>query len=347
MPATNYPSIGQWRQYFKSRGLDKETVDLYISFVRPIVKKDIPVIFDVEHLAMLLGRTKGYLMTAISATECFYRKFEIPKRSGGKRTIQAPHHSLLVCQQWINSFILSRLPKHQCAVGYATGLSVRDHASPHLGSKEVLVVDMKDFFPSIKLSRVISLFRGLGYTMDVSIALARLCCLNGVLPQGAATSPSISNLICRRLDSRLASLSTKAGASYTRYADDMCFSAGHLRQSFLVFVNKVCSEEGFTLNTKKTRRYSAAANLQLVTGLNVSADKLRLPKSYTRNLQLHLYHIEKHGLLSHMAIRKIKVQNYLEKLLGKVEYWTFIEPENSDAMRYKEMLRHQLSLQRR
>ena len=346
MPATNLPTTNQWRWHFKSRGLDKETIDLYISFIRPLVKKNVPVIFDLEHLALLLGRTKGYLTTAASAAECFYRKFEIPKKSGGKRTIHAPHQSLLYCQQWINNNILSQLPKHGCAVGYVQGLSVRNHASPHLGSKEVLVVDLKDFFPSIKLPRVISLFRILGYTAEVSVVLAKLCCLNGMLPQGAATSPSLSNLICRRLDSRLASLSAKVGASYTRYADDMCFSAEHLPQSFPIFVNKICSEEGFALNTKKTRRYSKTSNLQIVTGINVSADKLRLPKAYTRDLKLQLYHINKHGLLSHMAKRKIKGQNYLETLLGKVEYWTFIEPENPDAIRYKEQLLSLLSTQR-
>jgi len=338
VPAPPLPSVSQWRSHFKSRGIDEETSRLYLSYIRPLAKKCVPVIFDREHLAKLLGRTEAFLATACSAPRHFYRNFSIPKRSGGVRAIDAPYKSLLECQRWISSNILDSIPVHRSASGYIQKKSIKDNASPHLGPKEVVTIDLKDFFPSIPLARVIAVFREIGYTREVSLALARLCCLNGALPQGAPTSPPLSNIICRHLDSRIARLAAKLNLSYTRYADDICLSGLHVPNGIIGSVDRIAASEGFTINTKKTRRYSATNNFKVVTGLNVAANELRVPKGFKRNASLALYHIDKHGLRSHLAKLKITDPAYLDRLFGKIGYWLFIEPEDQKANRFRQLL---------
>lgn len=316
-----------------------------MSYIRPLHKKKAPVIFSREHLAKLLGRTEAFVAAASLKPNYFYRNFEIPKRSGKKRAISAPFPSLLECQRWINNHILSPLPVHKSARGYIRSKSIVDHAQPHLGPKEVLTVDLKDFFPSISLARVIALFREIGYTKDVSLTLAKLCCLNSALPQGAPTSPTLSNIICRRFDSRIAKMCQKLGVTYTRYADDLCFSGDTIPDSLLHSVNKIAISEGFAINPQKTRTHSRNSTHKLVTGLNVAFDELRLPKAYKRSISLDLYHIEAHGLISHLAKRKIHDPSYLSTLLGKVGYWLQIEPGNKKAERYKEILKQYIAQQ--
>jgi retron-type reverse transcriptase len=232
-----------------------------------------------------------------------------------------------------------RVPVHDAARGYVRKKSIVDHAVPHVGSKEVLTVDLRNFFPSIKFARVFAIFRDIGYTRDVSFSLARLCCLDGALPQGAPTSPNLSNIVCRRLDFRISRMCQRLGVSYTRYADDLCFSGDSIPASLLHSLNAIIQSEGFDINENKTRMHSKTSNRKMVTGLNVAHSGVRLPQDYKRAISLDLYHIERHGLLSHLAKRKITDPAYLSKLLGKVGFWLQIEPENSLAARHKEVLK--------
>ncbi|MDO9164475.1 MAG: reverse transcriptase domain-containing protein [Rhodoferax sp.] len=339
MPAPTLPSVRQWNTFFITRGIDEATAKAYLAYIRPLLKNRVPVIFDREHLAKLLGRTEHYLAAASFAPEFFYRDFTIPKRAGGKREIRAPYVSLLECQRWINDNILSAMVPHACATGYVIGRSIRDHASPHVNADFVLTIDLENFFPSIKFSRVLSIFRGLGYSAQVSSSLAKLCCLDNALPQGAPTSPSLSNIVCRRLDEKLEDMSSEVGLRYTRYADDMCFSGAAIRKITLSKVEKIVCSEGFRIKKAKTHLHTPQSNLKLVTGINVALGKLSLPKPYKRAISTDLYHIEKHGLRSHLAKKKIRDPSYLETLLGKVGYWLFIEPENSHAQHYQRVLK--------
>lgn len=338
MPAPTLPSARQWNTFFITRGVDEATAKTYLTYIRPLVKNRVPVIFDREHLAKLLGRTEHYLAAASFAPHYFYRNFTIPKRTGGKREIRAPYLSLLECQRWINDNILSALIPHASATGYVTGRSIRDHASPHVNADFVLTIDLENFFPTIDFSRVISVFRGLGYSGQVSLSLAKLCCLDNVLPQGAPTSPSLSNIVCKRLDEKLEHISVELGLRYTRYADDMCFSGAEIKKHNLNEIKKIVNSEGFRVKKTKTHLHAPQSNLKLVTGVNVALGKLSLPKPYKRAISTDLYHIEKHGLRSHLAKRKIRDPNYLQTLLGKVGYWLFIEPDNKHAQHYRQVL---------
>ena len=338
MSAPKKYTVSQWRNFFKSRGVDDEAISVYLKYIEPLLRKDLPIIFDREHLSLLLGREQKFLSAVLASPNSFYRFFEIKKRAGGTRNISAPYKSLLECQKWILKNILNKIKINDSAMGYVANKSIKDHADPHVGDKDVLVIDFKNFFPSIRIGRVIKFFSSLGYTKDVSLMLSKICCLDDCLAQGAATSPMLSNLICRRLDARLSTFAEAYDLQYTRYADDLCFSGKDIPERFFRLITKICSQEAFSLNDAKCRIYRKGNTNKIVTGLNISGERVTLPKKYIRELGLALYHIEKHGYISHISKKKIHAPGYLHQLLGKVNYWNFIDPENKSAIKYKKML---------
>jgi hypothetical protein len=188
-------------------------------------------------------------------------------------------------------------------------------------------MDLADFFPSITLRRVISVFRRFGYPPNVAFYLARLCCLNDRLPQGAATSPTLSNIISFRLDARLAGLAKVCGLVYTRYADDLTFSGNSITIKFATIVDEIAQEEGFAVRHEKTHLCRSHGK-RIVTGLSVAGSKLAVPREYKRELRQDLHHIFAHGYLSHIKKRKIRDPFYLDALYGRLMFWKWIEPEN-------------------
>ncbi len=189
-----------------------------------------------------------------------YVEFTIPKASGEPRKITAPRPKLKKLQRKILDELLVKCAPHDAAHGFVRGRSVVTNAQPHAGAQLVIKMDLRDFFPTIHYRRVVGLFKHYGYGDEVAAALASLCTHRsqladgrvqwpGVLPQGAPTSPALANVLCRRLDSRLLGLAKRAGAVYTRYADDLTFSfqkeparpqtLGH----FLWWVDQVCQQD--------------------------------------------------------------------------------------------------------
>jgi RNA-directed DNA polymerase len=334
------PSPIAWKRFFESRGLDDELIQAYLKYIRPLSKKKLPVIFDEEHIQNLLGRKRAFIVTVTESPRSFYRFFEIPKKSGGFRQISAPYPSLLECQRWILNEILDRLPSHRCAKGYVLNRSIKDHASAHLGeNRELLILDMKDFFPSIQLRRVVGFFSKLGYTKSVSLVLAQLCCLDDCLPQGAPTSASLSNKICWVMDQRLHGLARKFRMQYTRYADDLCFSGEKIPAFFSNAVEEIVNFEGFRFNELKSRKIKSTSSDKVITGLNISGGFPRPSQKFRRSISHEMHFIERFGLLSHLSKRKIADQEYLSKLRGKLEYWRFIEPDNEEVKRYINKIR--------
>ena len=199
-----------------------------------------------------------------------YIEFDIPKASGGTRRISAPRHALKTIQQTLLREILTKLPLHDACHGFVPGRSTVTNAEPHQGARVVIKMDLIDFFPSVHYRRVMGLFEHYGYSYQVAGVLAGLTTHRpvlddgvvawpGVLPQGAPTSPAIANLVCRRLDMRLQGLADKAGARYTRYADDLTFSFHDGSESqcdigrFCWWVDQICQQEGFAENSGKRR----------------------------------------------------------------------------------------------
>jgi hypothetical protein len=298
-----------------------------MQYVERMLAARLPPIFEIYHLAKLLGRTPSYVASAIHRPDCHYRKFTIPKRHGGRREISAPYPALLGCQQWIERFILRRAHIHSAAYGFRKRRSIKSNAAKHLGKRHLLKMDLADFFPSIRLNRVIAVFRRFGYPPNVAFYLARLCCLDDALPQGAATSPCLSNIISFRLDARLTGLAKACGLVYSRYADDLTFSGNLITIRFPEVVSTIAREEGFKVNDEKTHLCRSHGK-RIVTGISVAGNKLAIPRKYKRELRQEVHHILAHGYLSHVKKCKIRDPFYLDALYGRLLFWRWVEPEN-------------------
>jgi len=241
----------------------------------------------------------------------------IPKAAGRWRLIEMPKSRLKATQQRLLHHLLDRVPPHDAAHAFRKGRSVVTFARPHCGREVVLRFDLKDFFPSVPASRVHALFARLGYTTPVARLLAGLC-TNVVpddacrpettwherkrlrsphLPQGAPTSPALANLCARRLDARLDGLARSVGADYTRYADDLAFSGGAALERaagrFPVVVATIALEEGFEVNTHKTRVLRRGVRQQLA-GVVVNAHPNVRRADYDR-LKATLTNCVRHG----------------------------------------------------
>lgn len=244
-----------------------------------------------------------------------YSRFEIPKRTGGMRLISSPKPQLRQAQMWVRENVLTRLPVHSSATAFRPGMSVVDNAIRHTDSRIVIRVDLKDFFPSITFPRVRGYFEFLGYNPGIASVLALLCTdaprvlltHNGTtqvvalkersLPQGACTSPDLANLIAGSLDRRLDGLANRTSWTYTRYADDLVFSTSHDDASahrLIRSVTTIAADEGFTVNSSKTR-IMRAPNRQAVTGLLVN-NGVQISRRDRKRIRAFLHRCEIDGI---------------------------------------------------
>lgn len=269
-----------------------------------------------QALGLPLPRLRWLAYHSETVTQSHYVYFQIPKKSGGMRTLSAPHTEMARCQQWILGHILNLLPLHDCAHGFVKGRGIMSNAVPHVDRELVVNLDLKDFFPSITFPRVRGLFQGMGYSPAVATILALLCtecprlameyagtrvyAATGprALPQGACTSPALSNLCARKLDARLQGLARKLGFTYTRYADDLTFSAkGEAAANvgaLMMGVRRFTTDEKFTVNEDKTRVQRPHAR-QMVTGIVVN-QRPNVPRSTRRRLRAILHNAGKTGV---------------------------------------------------
>ncbi len=327
-------NVKKWEAYFKSIGLPNSIISAYIEYITPILEKKIPIIFEISHLGKLLQRQESYITSVAFCSKKHYRTFKIPKKTGGFREISSPYPSLLQCQYWIYDNILSKVPIHGAAQAYTTKKSIITNANLHVGHNAFLKMDLKDFYPSIKRSRIVNFFKSIGYAENVAFFLASLCCKDKCLPQGAPTSPALSNIIAYHLDVRLSKLSEKIGLIYTRYADDLAFSGAEIPSNFIKYVEKIINEEGFEVNHKKTF-FQKHARKRILTGISISENTIKVPKEYKRKLRQEIYYIFKYGVFSHMNKNNIKNPYYLKSIAGKINFWLSVEPENEFAKEAK------------
>jgi len=327
-----------WRRQYTSIGLKKRIINAYTRYIESIDTEKYPIIFEFNHLSKLLGMTPKYLASVINSTEDHYRNFSIPKRNKKElREIQAPYPALLECQKWINRNILSNIPVHSAAHGYVSKKSIKTNAEEHLAQKSLLKIDLKNFFPSININRIMNVFQRCGYADNVSFYLARICCYDNRLPQGAATSSYLSNVIAFTLDKRLHNMAKKLNLNYTRYADDLSFSGDKITWKAVDYISRIVEDCGFEINTNKTLLISRH-NKKIVTGLSVSGDQVKIPKKYKRKLRQELHFIMSYGYLSHISNRKIRNPFYLDSIYGKYTFWKSIEPDNKFIQKYDSRL---------
>lgn len=338
---------------FLGRGVSSGLVDL-TSRRELLEKRRLPLLHapaDVaQWLEISVSRLRWLTFHEASASRVHYVRFQAPKRSGGVRELSAPHQELARCQRRILRRLLDLIPPHEAAHGFVKERSTATNAAGHVGQAVVVNCDLKDFFPSISFSRVKGIFRRFGYSRSVATVLALLCTeaprrtvkyagktlhvATGprCLPQGAATSPMLANLAAWGLDRRMSALCAKLGWKYTRYADDLTFSAPPEQAKLVGFVlsrfRKIAVAEGFSVNEAKTRvqRRSAA---QSVTGAIVN-DRVGAPRDLVRRLRAILHKAKTEGLEAQNRDQHPFFRQWLE---GMIAYISGLNPQQAAALK--------------
>jgi RNA-directed DNA polymerase len=265
-------------------------------------------------LGLSMGQLRFLAFQRTVSRVSHYARFRIPKKTGGDRLISAPMPRLKAVQHRIATALLREVPVHERAHGFVPGRSITTNAAPHVGAAVLVNLDLQDFFPSIHWRRVRGVFRTLGYSEAVSTVLALLCTeapveaweLDGqrwfvqtgprALPQGAPTSPALTNLLCRSLDRQCEKLGERLGFTYTRYADDLTFSSTdpEARVGALLYrLRKDLDRHGLTEHPKKTRVLRQGRRME-VTGLIVN-HKLAVPREELRRFRAVLHKIDRAG----------------------------------------------------
>lgn len=323
------------RQAYKA-GKSREYCDKWLQYAHKLAARGLPVIYDQKHLCQLVGYRQEYVYAVSNAQEHFYRRYSIPKKNGGSREISEPLPSLKEIQRWILDNILEKVKISVYAKAYVKGKSIRENARFHKKQKILLSLDIEKFFDNIKSERVYHVFRDLGYAENVVVMLTNLCCLDGCLPQGAPTSPALSNIILTGFDDQIGNYIKDKKIRYTRYADDMTFSGDFYPGKIIGFVRRKLDPLGLSLNNEKirTRRQSQR---QEVTGVVVN-EKMQLPKSLRKRIRQEMYYIRKYGLESHQQYCEMTKSNYLEHLRGIIQYGLFINPGDRELRSYIDFL---------
>ncbi|WP_272525735.1 retron St85 family RNA-directed DNA polymerase [Providencia sp. PROV196] len=231
----------------------------------------LPIIESVEDLSYLMRLPKETIIKFSTKNDKYYHKIEMVKKNGGIRLIESPIKELKAIQRWILRNILDKLSPSVYAKGFIKNKSILDNAKPHEGNQYILNLDLKDFFNNIKASYVYTIFKSIGYQSNIAFILTSFCTKGGYLPQGAPTSPALSNFVCLRLDYRISTYCKKRALSYTRYADDLCISGNkiHTLQKSSYLIKEILLDEGFIINIKKEKFLGPKVRRE-VTGLTVT-----------------------------------------------------------------------------
>lgn len=300
-----------------------------------------------------------------------YTKFLIKKKSGGSREINAPAEGLKLIQRCINIILQCVYNPPKSATGFIPNKSIVDNAIVHSGNNYVYNIDLKDFFPSIDQARVWVCLKNPPFNLTdnrqlIANLIASLCCTKlvverkdeqgdfikiekSVLPQGAPTSPTISNIVAQRLDILLIGVAKRFNLRYSRYADDITFSSMHnvyqKDSEFIKELWRVIEDQNFIINENKVRLQEKSAYRQEVTGLVVN-EKVNIKREYIKKIRLWLYLWETYGyerasyyfLKDYVSDRwyvKPPAPNFANVLLGKLNYLKMVI--GSDDKRYKKL----------
>lgn len=316
--------------------LPPKAVEECLVYAKELFERGLPIIYDQKHLSLLVGNDIEYILKATNSNGPFYRTYEIPKRSGGTRRIDEPLPSLKFIQRWVLDEILSKVDISSHAHAFSSGCSIVKNARIHCCSRKILSLDIENFFGTICFPRVYAMFARLGYSSTISTTLSHLVTLHGVLPQGAPTSPAISNIVSLRMDRRFSGYARKHGINYTRYADDITFSGDFAPGAVIKFAKWVISEEGFKLNEKKTRLMEQH-QAQEVTGI-ITNVKTQVPRMNRRKLRQIAYCIKKYGLDDHLRMTSEFRANYVTHILGMASHVLHVNPYDRDAIFLKSVL---------
>jgi len=305
-----------------------------------------------EHLSRVWGVAVEDLTTINNSADQsgWYSEMQIPKRGkanrGKFRTVYKVEWGILKqLQKNISRDINETNLFPDCVKGFVRGRSAVDNAKAHVDQRVILHADIKDFFDSITTEQVLGAFIRLGCKKDIATLLTKICTFNGRLPQGASTSPVVSNLVCSGLDSDLTAFASRQGARYTRYADDLTFSTSGTSNAkefrgIVDAVRGIVELHGFKLREDKTRTQRRGKS-QYVTGLCVAApSEPRAPPQVKRRLRLELYYVKKFGIQNHLSRlspewTELRLRAYFR---GWIDYLYSVPAERALAQRLRKQL---------
>lgn len=286
-----------------------------------------------------LGFSAKTLYSLSNKISKHYVRVCIPKRSGGLRTLYMPDDLLKMVQKKIAKVILAYEPVSKYATAYKIGASIQKNAKKHVGKEKILKLDIYRFFDNIKYWLVKDIvFPEERFSEQNRILLSVLCFYNDVLPQGAPTSPIITNIIMREFDETVGNWCKEKDINYTRYCDDMTFSGSFDEKEIIEFVSTELKKLGLLLNKRKTV-VANNSQRQFVTGIIVNK-KINTPLEYRKKLRQEVYYCRKFGVAEHLKRigSDLSPQEYLNNLFARLNYALCTSPDNERLKQDKEYI---------
>jgi RNA-directed DNA polymerase len=347
----------------EARGVDVAMLERAAELIGTLANRrpPLPAILTLKHLAARSGASYIELRRTVERHDVGYRNFHIRKRSGGRRYIQIPPDDLMRAQRWLSEHVLARIPPHSRSFAFSKKASIMRCAAQHSGARWLIKMDVSAFFGSISEIQVYRVFLKAGYQPLVAFEFARLATYApeqssryqraawvrrkpyeriwaygtervGYLPQGAPSSPMLSNLVMHDIDADFEELAASHGLTYTRYSDDLSFSTrkefDRLRAKQLIAsVTRRLAASGLRVNKKKTTVVPPNSR-KIVLGLLVNGDEPRLTKEFRSSLRQHLYYMNRLGPRAHAVKRGFDtISGLYNHVLGLINYAKMVEPE--------------------
>lgn len=362
------PSPQRYRSKGRREGVSEVVLDNALAAIERIRSADprITPVLTLRHLSHLTDIPFLHLRDIVGRRahkpyKFFYLKKRIPGRTR-VRMISVPNSTLKELQRWIVNNILRYTRAHPASYAFHPNSRPLEAAEEHCGCTWLLKIDLENFFHSISEGRIAEVFSQLGFSRLLSFELARIvtvavnhgdartdhaerwsaipyyqCAHEGMLPQGAPTSPMLSNLVMLRTDEILARLAKREGMKYTRYADDLAFSCGpdknleHIRR-FQRKVSSVLNRAGFRLNHRKTT-IRGPGSRRIVLGMLVDGNEPRLAREFKDMIRFHLHYLTHadFGPSLHAAARKTSVSGIFHHVRGLIAWAEIVEPDFGSA----------------
>jgi len=283
---------------------------------------------SITDLSLAIGISPRLITSFIHAPKNHYRQYKIGKRGGGNRIIDSPRTFIKIVQYWILDYILYQLKNHSNCHSYQKGKSIVTNSLPHVKLKYVANIDIKEFFPSISQKMVISLLLKNNFGKQLSKAIARIVTLKNKLPQGAPTSPLISNALLYEFDEKISQYSQSMHLTYTRYADDITVS-GNRKENILKVISLIRNSLislGLSINDKKTR-IATRGGQQRVTGVVVN-EIAQPPRVLRKKIRAMFYNANR------------EPEKYADKINNLKGYVSYLQSypylkDNKNILKYK------------
>lgn len=286
---------------------------------------------SIEYVSEQLGLTPQFLLGVAEIASTQYEIFDLPKRSGGTRTICSPKPKLKAIQRLILDEILSKHKMPPYVHGCVKGRSVVTNASGHVNKPLVINIDLRNFFGTIRQTVVKDIFVNyFQFNEECADIFAAITTYGNFLPQGAPTSPTLANLAALKLDAELIKIGTESGDNqyhYSRYVDDITISGGTKLSFLLADMYRAIERNGFSANPQKLK-VSRPSSRQKVTGVVVN-QKLAPPKKLIRKVRQQLYYCRKYSVREHCENQNVLPEDFLNQITGLLGYISMTQPDTA------------------